>query len=208
MITRPRCAVVCVLPVLLMVALAAPAGGQTPPYPAPLAADCNRPIQCPPHTSGNGFTTLSIHNAVQNGTNTCKFAEPRLDPLVTFTGSDASWQICNACDQPIIVVLNTWDGQWWESFEVTTPLPQLDGTVSMTIPCRNWGSIDGRRATAEGRFNYKAHVKLTAVSPPADTIDPQLQIKRGGGLTPTAILGLGLSLLIGAAMGYWWARRR
>lgn len=206
MVTRPGRAALCMLSVVFTIGLAPRLDGQAPYQTA--AATCTRQIQCPPHTSGEGFTTLSIVNAEQNGAKTCKFSEPRLLPLVTVTRSDASWQICNACDLPVIVVLNTWDGRWWESFEATSPLPDLDGTVSTTIPCHDTDSIDGRRATAEGRFNYKAHIKLTATSPPSDTIDPQLQIKRGGGLTPTAIVALGLSLLVGAGVGYWWARRR
>jgi hypothetical protein len=121
-------------------------------------------------------------------------------------GSYASSQICNIWDRSIIIVLATWSGHWWESFEASSPLPELNGTISTTIRCHDTGSINGWRATAEGWFNYKARVKLSETSPPADTIDPELQIKRGGGLT-TAIVTLALSLLVGVAMGYWLARR-
>lgn len=59
-----------------------------------------------------------------------------------------------------------------------------------------------------GRFNYTRPTSSTATSPPADTIDPQLVIKRSGGLTPTAIVSLGLSLFLGVGLGFWWGRRR
>ncbi len=179
---------------------------------AQAAATCTRPPNtCPPQTSGLGFTTLSIINADEHGVKTCKFADHRLDRLETYIGSDGSWQLCNACDLPAEVVLDTWDDSAWGShFEATSPLPNLDGSVSTTIGCHDTGAIDARRAKDEGRFNYKAHVRLTATSSFSDTIDPQLQIKRGGGLFRKMMM-LGahlLSLLLGVLLGYLLGRRR
>ena len=187
---------------------------QSPGQPA---ATCARePHACPPHTSGPGFATLSVVNDNQGGVKSCKFVDHRLDPLITGIGSNASWQLCNACDLPVEVVLDTWDDNTWPSqFEGTSPLPSGDDeSLTMPIGCHDTGSINAWRAKGpEGpdyTAHYKAHVRLTAASTFSDTIDPQLQIKRGGSLIrKIPMVGTHLlSLVLGLVLGYWGARWR
>jgi hypothetical protein len=160
------------------------------------------------------WTTIIIKNNAQGVCVVDPYGGQYAARIRTDPGGPVVWHVCNTCGSAADVRLSNFTTEMQTLLSTFLPMPDAANSVTRrNIPDgMNYWTISARATSDEtylGSHDYDVFVKLTSED---DTkwrqFHPQLQIERDG-LAPAILsLLLGVTAFVGAALGYWFGRRR